>query len=192
MTNLSLFAGPPPSAGAERFAEHARRLGQRPPGNRGLIDTLDRSGLVGRGGASFPVATKWRAVQSRARGRAVVIVNGAEGEPLSRKDQTLMTLRPHLVIDHPAEPDPAWRSDAPTAATSKAPWRLFNIGNNKRVELSRYIGAIEAAYRRWIRREARFAEQSRHRPQQHRNEAEAAVEAVRRMRAMRANGAGND
>jgi DNA-binding MarR family transcriptional regulator len=58
------------------------------------------------------------------------------------------------------------------------------------------IGAIEAAYRRWIRREARFAGQSRHRPQQHSNaaeaEAEAAVEAVRRMRAMRANGAGND
>jgi hypothetical protein len=54
------------------------------------------------------------------------------------------------------------------------------------------IGAIEAAYRRWVRREARFAEQSRHRPQQHSNEAEAAVEVVRRMRAMRANGAGND
>jgi UDP-glucuronate 4-epimerase len=49
------------------------------------------------------------------------------------------------VVDHPAEPDPAWRSDAPTAATSKAPWRLFNIGNNRRVELSRYIQAIEAA-----------------------------------------------
>jgi hypothetical protein len=54
--------------------------------------------------------------------------------------------------------------------------------------------AIEAAYRRWIRRELRFAEQSRHRPQQHGNvaeaESEAAVEAVRRLRAMRANGAG--
>jgi hypothetical protein len=58
------------------------------------------------------------------------------------------------------------------------------------------IGAIEAAYRRWIRREARFAGQSRHRRQQHSNAAEAevegVVEAVRRMRAMRANGAGND
>ena len=56
------------------------------------------------------------------------------------------------------------------------------------------IEAIEAAYRRWIRRELRFAEQSRHRPQQHGNvaeaESEAAVEAVRRMRAIRANGAG--
>jgi NADH:ubiquinone oxidoreductase subunit F (NADH-binding) len=64
-----------------------------------LIDTLERSGLVGRGGASFPVGTKWRTVASRSRGAAVVIANGAEGEPLSRKDQTLMALRPHLVID---------------------------------------------------------------------------------------------
>jgi UDP-glucuronate 4-epimerase len=48
------------------------------------------------------------------------------------------------VIDHPAEPDPAWKSDAPSAATSRAPWRIFNIGNNKRVELRRYIHAIES------------------------------------------------
>jgi len=48
------------------------------------------------------------------------------------------------VIDHPAEPDPAWKSDAPSAATSSAPWRIFNIGNNKRVELRRYIQAIES------------------------------------------------
>jgi UDP-glucuronate 4-epimerase len=47
------------------------------------------------------------------------------------------------VIDHPAEADPAWKSDSPSAATSQAPWRIFNIGNNKRVELMRYIQAIE-------------------------------------------------
>jgi NADH:ubiquinone oxidoreductase subunit F (NADH-binding) len=99
MTNQSLFAGPSSAAGAESFANHIRRLGPRPAGNRALIETLDRSGLVGRGGASFPVGTKWKSVGSRARGTAVVIANGAEGEPLSRKDQTLMWLRPHLVID---------------------------------------------------------------------------------------------
>jgi NADH:ubiquinone oxidoreductase subunit F (NADH-binding) len=99
MTDQSLFAGPPSSAGPETLANHARRLGARPAGNKALIDTLDRSGLVGRGGASFPVGIKWRSVASRSRGSAVVIANGAEGEPLSRKDQTLMALRPHLVID---------------------------------------------------------------------------------------------
>jgi NADH:ubiquinone oxidoreductase subunit F (NADH-binding) len=98
VTNVSLFAGPPPSAGAESFAGHTRRLGARPSGSRALIDTLDRSGLVGRGGASFPVAIKWKSVSER-RGGAVVIANGAEGEPLSHKDKTLMALRPHLVID---------------------------------------------------------------------------------------------
>lgn len=99
MTGLSLFAGPPASAGAETFQDHTRRLGLRPRGNRALIDTLENSGLVGRGGASFPVGVKWRSVESRSRGAAVVIANGAEGEPLSRKDRTLMALRPHLVID---------------------------------------------------------------------------------------------
>jgi NADH:ubiquinone oxidoreductase subunit F (NADH-binding) len=98
VTNSSLLAGPAPNTGPESFADHSRRLGPRPWGSRGLIDTLDRAGLVGRGGASFPVATKWRSVAARG-GPAVVIANGAEGEPLSRKDQTLMALRPHLVID---------------------------------------------------------------------------------------------
>ncbi len=99
MTTLGLLAGPPYSAGPESYRDHVARLGARPAGNRALIDTLDRSGLVGRGGASFPVGIKWKSVQSRSRGDAVVIANGAEGEPLSRKDQTLMALRPHLVID---------------------------------------------------------------------------------------------
>lgn len=49
------------------------------------------------------------------------------------------------VIDDPAAPDPEWNSDAPSPATSKAPWRIFNMGNNRRVELMRYIRAIEAA-----------------------------------------------
>ena len=98
MTSSSLLVGPPFTTGPESFADHSRRLGVRPWGSKALIDTLDRASLVGRGGASFPVGTKWRSVATR-RGGAVVIANGAEGEPLSRKDQTLMALRPHLVID---------------------------------------------------------------------------------------------
>jgi NADH:ubiquinone oxidoreductase subunit F (NADH-binding) len=65
----------------------------------GLIDAIERAGLVGRGGAGFPVATKWRAVAQRSHGRAVIVVNGAEGEPQSKKDRLLMTTRPHLVLD---------------------------------------------------------------------------------------------
>lgn len=47
------------------------------------------------------------------------------------------------VIDTPAVPDPAWRGDAPDPATSYAPYRVFNIGNNCRVELLRYIEVLE-------------------------------------------------
>lgn len=64
-----------------------------------FLDDLERSGLFGRGGASFPTATKWSAVAKRSRGDAVIVVNGAEGEPQSKKDRALMTRRPHLVLD---------------------------------------------------------------------------------------------
>ncbi|HXM72974.1 MAG TPA: NADH dehydrogenase subunit F, partial [Candidatus Dormibacteraeota bacterium] len=64
-----------------------------------LIEVLVRTGLTGRGGASFPVGLKWRAVAAGSQGTAVVIVNGAEGEPHSKKDRHLMTSRPHLILD---------------------------------------------------------------------------------------------
>ena len=63
-----------------------------------LIEQIERSGLRGHGGAGFPTATKMSAVAS-ARGRAVVVVNAAEGEPASLKDRTLCELVPHLVLD---------------------------------------------------------------------------------------------
>jgi UDP-glucuronate 4-epimerase len=42
-----------------------------------------------------------------------------------------------------AQPDPAWDSNAPDPATSNAPYRIYNIGNNRPVELLRYIEVIE-------------------------------------------------
>src|SRR5207244_9319005 len=63
------------------------------------IPVLEASGLVGRGGAGFPVGRKWRSVAGQTTGRPVILVNGAEGEPLSAKDRTLLRLRPHLVLD---------------------------------------------------------------------------------------------
>ena len=96
-----LLAGPPLAAGAESLDDHRRRLGPmpRPADPRAVIDTLSASGLLGRGGAGFPVARKWSTVAERSAGRAVVVANGAEGEPLSAKDRTLMATRPHLVLD---------------------------------------------------------------------------------------------
>jgi len=42
-----------------------------------------------------------------------------------------------------AQPDPNWNSKAPDPASSSAPFRLYNIGNSKPVELMRYIEVIE-------------------------------------------------
>jgi NADH:ubiquinone oxidoreductase subunit F (NADH-binding) len=94
-----LMAGPPYEAGYESIEDHERRLKKRPAGGPWLIDVLARSGLRGRGGAWFPTARKWSAAASSSQGNAVVVINGSEGEPLSSKDRTLLSLRPHLVLD---------------------------------------------------------------------------------------------
>jgi len=47
------------------------------------------------------------------------------------------------VIDILPAPDPAWRGDAPDPATSYAPYRVYNIGNNQPVKLMRYIQVLE-------------------------------------------------
>ena len=100
--SVRLLDGPGPDAGGESLGQHRARLGDvgtaRFTGWE-LIDELDRSGLLGRGGAGFPVGRKWRSVADRSAGLAVVVANGAEGEPRSAKDRVLMTLRPHLVLD---------------------------------------------------------------------------------------------
>jgi UDP-glucuronate 4-epimerase len=48
------------------------------------------------------------------------------------------------VLDNVAAPDPAWSGDHPDPARSYAPYRLFNIGNNRPVPLLEYIGALES------------------------------------------------
>jgi UDP-glucuronate 4-epimerase len=47
--------------------------------------------------------------------------------------------------DRVATPDPQWRGDAPDPATSRAPYRLYNIGNHTPVPLLDFIGCIEQA-----------------------------------------------
>ena len=49
------------------------------------------------------------------------------------------------VADQPAAPNPGWNGDTPDPGTSAAPYRVYNIGNNKPVELMHLIETLEKA-----------------------------------------------
>ena len=90
-----LLAGPRAERGAELLAEQDARIGEPD-----LLDLpeLAASGLTGRGGGGFPFSRKVEATLN-ASGECQVVVNASESEPASRKDATLLQLRPHLVLD---------------------------------------------------------------------------------------------
>jgi NADH:ubiquinone oxidoreductase subunit F (NADH-binding) len=97
-TTRRLLAGVRADRRPVLLAEHLRRYGPLDVDPRAIVDVVDRAGLRGRGGGAFPTASKIQAVRS-AGGRAIVVANGAEGEPISAKDKTLLAYVPHLVLD---------------------------------------------------------------------------------------------
>lgn len=104
---LRLLAGWAEEGRPATLSMHLRRFGPQPAPqrvrrwpDRGLVELVDRAGLIGHGGAGFPAARKMRAVieASRLR-RPLVVANGADGEPASGKDAALLHIAPHLVLD---------------------------------------------------------------------------------------------
>jgi NADH:ubiquinone oxidoreductase subunit F (NADH-binding) len=63
-----------------------------------LVAEVAAAGLTGRGGAAFPVARKLAAA-AEASPAPLVAGNGAESEPASSKDRSLLWISPHLVLD---------------------------------------------------------------------------------------------
>jgi NADH:ubiquinone oxidoreductase subunit F (NADH-binding)/NADH:ubiquinone oxidoreductase subunit E len=63
-----------------------------------VIDTLDKAGLRGCGGAGFPTARKWRSVLG-VPGPRLMAVNGDEGEPGTIKDRYFLETDPHRVLE---------------------------------------------------------------------------------------------
>ena len=49
------------------------------------------------------------------------------------------------TADHIAQPNPDWNGDSPDPGTSRAPYRIYNIGNNSPVELLYLIEVLEKA-----------------------------------------------
>jgi NADH:ubiquinone oxidoreductase subunit F (NADH-binding) len=105
MTGLPRLLPPPEEKKhSQHLNAHVGKHGRLPYRDRAgtLIRDIESAGLTGRGGAAFSVHKKLQAVRdSAARRHRVpkVIANGAESEPASDKDATLLWLSPHLVLD---------------------------------------------------------------------------------------------
>lgn len=86
----------------ESYEAYRNSGGYQPVDDAGaLLDEIGRAGVLGRGGAAFPMAVKLTTVRKASlRGQDTVLVaNGEEGEPASVKDRWLLRHRPHLVLD---------------------------------------------------------------------------------------------
>lgn len=57
------------------------------------------------------------------------------------------------LIAHPAAPDPGWSGNDPNPATSSAPYRIYNIGNNQPVELLQVVAELEKCLGKQAKRE---------------------------------------
>jgi NADH:ubiquinone oxidoreductase subunit F (NADH-binding) len=97
MTSGRLLTGVRGDGQPVLLTEHVARYGSLRLDTDLIASTLT-SGLKGRGGGAFPTGEKLRAVAAQ-RGRPVVVLNGAEGEPASRKDKALLGAVPHLALD---------------------------------------------------------------------------------------------
>jgi NADH:ubiquinone oxidoreductase subunit F (NADH-binding) len=80
----------------EHIAWHGLMVPPRDRIGTSTRDLLQQVAIAGRGGAGFPI---WQKISAMGRGRSVVVVNGAEGEPAIWKDRLLLANAPHLVLD---------------------------------------------------------------------------------------------
>ena len=74
--------------------EKARQLGAE-----GVLDALEEKKLVGRGGAAFPTAKKWRFAMEPEADTRYVICNADEGEPGTFKDKFILKYNPDTMIE---------------------------------------------------------------------------------------------
>lgn len=63
------------------------------------IETISAAGLRGRGGGGFPTGRKWAAIAGQAGTRHYLVCNGAEGEPGTFKDRSLLRTNPYQFVE---------------------------------------------------------------------------------------------
>ena len=84
------------------FTMGTRRLGKSTDRNQtrsDIFDTLEKSGLRGRGGAGFPTGSKWRFVAKAPGDKKYVICNADESEPGTFKDRLILEGDPHSIVE---------------------------------------------------------------------------------------------
>ena len=80
--------------GGLRALERARRIGAD-----AVTDLVDAAGLLGRGGAAFPTARKWRAVRNQSASPHHLVCNADESEPGTFKDRVLIENDPFALLE---------------------------------------------------------------------------------------------
>jgi UDP-glucuronate 4-epimerase len=91
-----------------------------------------------------PDMAMWLFTSAILEGRPIKLFNGGD----MRRDFTYVDDASAAVvrlIDHVAAPNPAWSGDHPDPATSRAPWRVYNIGNHMPVQVAEVVDLLEAA-----------------------------------------------
>ena len=99
-----------------------------------------------------PDMAVWLFTEAVFEGRPVKLFNHGK----MRRDLTYVddvTESVIRLIDRPPRGNPEWSGQSPDPATSRAPWRIYNIGNNHPVELEHLLAVIEAATGRTAVRE---------------------------------------
>ena len=64
-----------------------------------VIETVEKSGIRGRGGAGFPTGRKWRFVRDARGDTKYLVCNGDEGDPGAFMDRAVMEGDPHSVLE---------------------------------------------------------------------------------------------
>ena len=64
-----------------------------------VIETIDKSGLRGRGGAGFPTGKKWRSAKEAKGDKKFVVCNADEGDPGAFMDRSILEGDPHAVLE---------------------------------------------------------------------------------------------
>ncbi len=64
-----------------------------------VIETIEKSGLRGRGGGGFPTGKKWRFTAANKGGKSYVVCNGDEGDPGAFMDRSIMEGDPHKLLE---------------------------------------------------------------------------------------------